>query len=230
MPHVPHVLIVRTAPAAAESIANPLRLAGVQVTTAACATQALTLVSDAFFDVIVLAAEPDGLPLADVCRAVRRTPLNRHATIVVHAHAHTAPPDSRGLDVCVVATSSADELAREVALLALSHRDRDDEGWRAPLFVRDLQIDPARRAVRVRGTHVPITRQEFELLYLLATHPGLVFSRQRLLAKLWPPDTYVTPRSVDALVGRLRQKIEIDPASPRLLLTVWGDGYRMTDQ
>jgi DNA-binding response OmpR family regulator len=191
--------------------------------------ETLALVAGLFFDVIVLDADPDGLALADVCRAVRRTPLNLHATIVVLAG--TVPPDqgTRGLDICLITAEGADEIAREVARLAAAHTGRHEEGWRPPLFLRDLQIDPARRLVRVRGQSVTVTRQEFELLYLLASHPGLVLSRRRLLAKLWPPDTFVAPRSVDALVGRLRQKIERDPSNPTLLLTVWGDGYRIAE-
>ena len=73
------------------------------------------------------------------------------------------------------------------------------------------------------------TRQEFSLLHLLGTHPGIVFSREALLSRVWNDDTYVTDRSVDALVKRLRRKIEEDPANPRILLTVWGTGYKLAD-
>jgi DNA-binding response OmpR family regulator len=76
---------------------------------------------------------------------------------------------------------------------------------------------------------VDVTRQEFGLLYLLASHPGIVYTRERLLAKVWQGQAYVTARSVDTLVKRLRRKIEDDPAEPRILLTVWGDGYKFAD-
>ncbi len=195
-----------------------------------CSAEALPLVNGSYFDVIVLEAEPGNLGMADVCRAVRRSPLNRHATIIVLAA--TLPPgdEMRGLDVCLIRAPRPDDIAREIGRVAASHTDRDNDGWRPPLFLKDLQIDPARRAIRIRGSGVTVTRQEFELLYLLASHPGLVFSRQRLLSKLWPPGALVTPRSVDAIVARLRQKIERDPSTPTLLLTVWGDGYRIADQ
>jgi DNA-binding response OmpR family regulator len=64
---------------------------------------------------------------------------------------------------------------------------------------------------------------------LLATHAGIVFSREALLAKIWRGDTFVTVRSVDTLVKRLRRRFEPDPANPRYLLTVWGVGYRFAD-
>jgi two-component system OmpR family response regulator/two-component system alkaline phosphatase synthesis response regulator PhoP len=66
-------------------------------------------------------------------------------------------------------------------------------------------------------------------LHLLASNPGIVFTRERLLSKVWQGQAFVTGRSVDTLVKRLRRKIEIDPASPRLIITVWGDGYKFLD-
>jgi DNA-binding response OmpR family regulator len=83
--------------------------------------------------------------------------------------------------------------------------------------------------VTVDGGQVELTDQEFRLLHLLATHPGIVFSREALLAKIWRGDTFVTVRSVDTLVKRLRRRIETDPAEPTLLLTVWGVGYKFAD-
>ena len=95
--------------------------------------------------------------------------------------------------------------------------------------VHGVEIDPARRRVRVDGRDVELTDQEFRLLHLLATHAGIVFSREALLGKIWRGDTFVTVRSVDTLVKRLRRRIEPDPANPRYLLTVWGVGYKFAD-
>src|SRR5262245_41485653 len=94
-----------------------------------------------------------------------------------------------------------------------------------PITVHGIDIDPARRRVRIAGRDVELTDQEFRLLYLLATHVGIVFSREALLAKVWRGDTFVTVRSVDTLVKRLRRRIEADPAEPRFLPTVWRDAY-----
>jgi DNA-binding response OmpR family regulator len=95
--------------------------------------------------------------------------------------------------------------------------------------VHGVEIDPARRRVRVNGHEVELTDQEFRLLHLLATHAGIVFSREALLGKIWRGDTFVTVRSVDTLVKRLRRRVEPDPANPRFLLTVWGVGYKFAD-
>lgn len=98
-----------------------------------------------------------------------------------------------------------------------------------PVSVKGVDIDPARRRVRIEGREVVLTDQEFRLLHLLATHAGIVFSRDELLGKIWRGDTFVTLRSVDTLVKRLRRRIEPSPAEPRFLLTVWGVGYKFTD-
>ena len=97
------------------------------------------------------------------------------------------------------------------------------------LRTRDLVIDVAKRTTMLRGTVVDLTKQEFDLLHLMATHPGIVFSREALLAKVWGGDTYVTGRTVDTVVSRLRRKIERDAQDPELILTAWGVGYKFVD-
>jgi DNA-binding response OmpR family regulator len=98
-----------------------------------------------------------------------------------------------------------------------------------PIAIRGLRLDPARRSLSVRGVDTPVTPHEFRLLYRLASNPGTVFTRERLLAEVWHGEAFVTERSIDTLVRRLRLKIEANPAAPRCLLTVWGDGYKFAD-
>jgi DNA-binding response OmpR family regulator len=98
-----------------------------------------------------------------------------------------------------------------------------------PVAVKGLTVDPARRHARQDGKEIELTSHEFELLYLLAGHPGIVFSREALLKRVWGDDTFVTERSVDTLVKRLRKKIEQDATDPQLILTVWGTGYKFSD-
>jgi DNA-binding response OmpR family regulator len=108
--------------------------------------------------------------------------------------------------------------------------DGSPAGTAAPTVrVHGFEIDPARRRVRIDGREVELTDQEFRLLHLLAAHAGIVFSREALLSKIWRGDTFVTVRSVDTLVKRLRRRIEPHPANPRYLVTVWGVGYKFAD-
>jgi two-component system, OmpR family, response regulator len=92
-----------------------------------------------------------------------------------------------------------------------------------------LHVDPARRLVRVDEREVDLTAHEFDLLYVLASNPGIVFSRDALVQRVWGSDTHITERSVDTLIKRLRRKIEADPAEPRYISTVWGTGYKFAD-
>jgi DNA-binding response OmpR family regulator len=90
----------------------------------------------------------------------------------------------------------------------------------------ELRIDSGRVTLTVRGTPVMTTATEFRLLDYLARHPNRVFSRDELLDAVWRDTAFVTPRSVDVYIRRLREKIERDPENPQYLKTVRGMGYR----
>ncbi|MGW0502428.1 response regulator transcription factor [Micromonospora sp. NPDC003241] len=90
----------------------------------------------------------------------------------------------------------------------------------------ELEVSPEAGEVRRSGTPVSVTRTEFRLLCELAEHAGRVLSRQQLLSRVWGYDTG-DERLVDVHVGRLRQKIELDPANPRHLVTLRGLGYKL---
>jgi DNA-binding response OmpR family regulator len=89
-----------------------------------------------------------------------------------------------------------------------------------------IEIDANAMQLRIRGELMTTTATEFRLLDYLARHPGRVFSRDHLLDAVWGDARFVTPRSVDVYVRRIREKIEADPETPRYLKTVRGAGYR----
>jgi two-component system phosphate regulon response regulator PhoB len=89
-----------------------------------------------------------------------------------------------------------------------------------------MVIDPAAHSVSICGRPVELSALEFKLLYYLASHPGMVFSRDRLLDSVWGNDRTVTPRSVDVYIRRIREKIEAMPQEPAYVQTVHGVGYR----
>jgi two-component system, OmpR family, response regulator len=93
----------------------------------------------------------------------------------------------------------------------------------------DVRIDLPRRVVEVRGREVQLTFVEFELLRVLASAPGRVFSRRQLLERLRGDADYREPRTIDVHVRHLREKLEQDPREPQLILTVRGVGYRFRD-
>jgi DNA-binding response OmpR family regulator len=193
------------------------------------------------YDLMVLDVMIPGLDGLSLCRAIRNGRLNHDVPILML----TARRDEA--DKVVGLESGADDyltkpfgvrelVARARALLrrprqpaAAADGDTALPGGDASIRLRGLAIDVPKRRVTVDGEAAELTDQEFRLLHLLATHPGIVFSREALLAKIWRGDTFVTVRSVDTLVKRLRRRIEADPAHPAFLLTVWGVGYKFAD-
>lgn len=188
------------------------------------------------YDLFVLDLMLPGLDGLSLCRAIRNGRSNRDVPILMLTARREESDKVVGLE------SGADDyltkpfgvrelVARARALLRRPARTASGE---APadaqtIRVHDISIDVPKRRVEVQGRAVDLTDQEFRLVHLLATHPGIVFSREALLGKIWHGDTFVTVRSVDTLVKRLRRRIEADPASPRVLLTVWGVGYKFAD-
>jgi DNA-binding response OmpR family regulator len=192
------------------------------------------------FDLMVIDLMLPGLDGLSLCRAVRNGTLN-HDVPILMLTARLEESDKvvgleSGADDYLTKPFGVRELvARARALL---RRPRTPAGEPAPakapgsdgvVRIHGVEIDVPRRRVRVEGRDVELTDQEFRLLHLLASHAGIVFSREALLSKVWRGDTFVTARSVDTLVKRLRRRIETDPAEPRFLLTVWGVGYKFAD-
>lgn len=126
---------------------------------------------------------------------------------------------NHGADDCVVKPFSSGELVERVqSLLRRSASNTDNP---------DIVIDSWAMKLSVRGLDVPATRLEFKLLEYLAGHPGRVFTRDFLLDTVWGDMRFINPRSVDACIRRLREKIEADSKTPKMLKTVRGVGYRM---
>jgi len=167
-----------------------------------------------------------------VCRAVRREPMNGDVPILMLTARREETDKVLGLE------SGADDyltkpfgvrefIARVRALLRRRPSRTSDHA--AAITAAGLTVDPARRHARLDGHEIELTAHEFDLLYLLASNRGIVFSRDSLMQKVWGDDTHITERSVDTLVKRVRKKIETDPAEPRFVLTVWGTGYKFAD-
>ena len=95
------------------------------------------------------------------------------------------------------------------------------------LRIKDLEIDPARHRVLLRGTLLELTPKEFDLLAFLARNKGFVFNREQLLEKVWGYDYTGDTRTVDVHIRWLRQKIETNPQKPEYLITVRGTGYKL---
>jgi DNA-binding response OmpR family regulator len=227
------VLVVEDDAHISELVCLHLGLEGYQCEAVASGTDGLKRLNERAFDVVVLDLMLPGVDGIAVCRAMRRQGPNRRSPVLMltarREESDTVLGLESGADDYLTKPFGVRELvARVNALSRRAHDSREGADERA-LAIHGLELDPARRAVKVRGVPVEMTRQEFGLLYVLASSPGIVFSRERLLNRVWQDQAFVTARSVDTLVKRVRRKIEVDPAEPRLLQTVWGDGYKFAD-
>jgi two-component system phosphate regulon response regulator PhoB len=129
-----------------------------------------------------------------------------------------------GADDYVVKPFSPRELsARVKAVLRRRARQADPS---EVIETAGLRLDAHTQDVIVRGQAVTLSALEFRLLYFLASHPRRVFSRERLLDEVWGGDHYVTPRTVDVHIRRIREKVEAQPENPEYIGTVRGAGYR----
>ena len=232
------VLVVEDDAHIRDLIVLHLGLEGLETEPVADGRDALAKAGAGSFDLIILDLMLPGLDGLSICRAIRREGPNQDVPILMLTARSEESDKVLGLE------SGADDylakpfgirelVARARALLRRPRRSQLAAAAAAagerPVDIHGLHIDPARRSVRVRGEEVDLTAQEFRLLFVLATHPGIVFSREALLARVWPDQTFVTERSVDTLVKRLRRRIEKDPATPDIILTVWGSGYKCAD-
>ncbi len=163
----------------------------------------------------------------ELCRHIRHT-KGLAAAHVIFLTAKTGETDRvKGLelggdDYIIKPFSPRELVARVRAVLRSSQEALQPD----VLKLGHLEIDASSMMVRVAGATVPTTTREFRLLDYLARHAVRVFTRDQLLDAVWTDGSFVTPRSIDVYVRRLREKIEPDPDNPTYLKTVRGIGYR----
>ncbi len=179
----------------------------------------------ALFLLDVMLPGTDGFEL---CRQIRQTPA-LSAIPVIFLTAKTSEADRvKGLELggddYITKPFSPRELVARIrtVLRGLGHSTSGTEVLR----FGNLEIDVSSMTVQVGGQNVLTTVREFRLLEYLAAHRGRVLTRDQLLDAVWKETPFVTPRSIDVYIRRLREKIERDPRHPQYLKTLRGIGYR----
>lgn len=222
-----HILVVEDEPSIAEVVSLYLKRGGYEVTVLRDGQAALTWLSAAHPDLVVLdlmLPHVDGLEITRWLRANGEIPI-----IMLTARREETDRIlglEMGADDYVVKPFSPRELVSRVkAVLRRTYGGPGAGGEQAIVF-GDLHIDPKTRLATVGGEEKTLTAKEFDLLWWLARHPRQVFNRDQLLDQVWGISEYIDPSTVTVHIRRLREKLEIDPSNPHHLQTVWGVGYK----
>ncbi len=231
----PRILLVDDEESVQKLLAYPLRKEGYDVVAARDGEEALERFNEGSFDLIVLDVmlpKRDGF---DVCRRLRA----RSSVPIIMLTAKDEEFDTvlgleLGADDYITKPFSMREFRSRIKAV-LRRADRlaaagSGDGGDAPLEIDGLRIDFRKRAVEVRGEPVKLTYVEFEVLSILARHPGHVFSRRMLLERIWGDAAYRDPRTIDVHIRHLREKLERNPREPEYLLTDRGFGYHFADR
>jgi len=200
---------------------------GFQVTASAEGATGLAQIRKAPPDLLILDLMLPKLSGLEICKEVRKdVSLNRLPILILTAKGEEADRVvglELGADDYVTKPFSPRELVARVK--ALLRRAEPGTPSEKPIEIGALRIDPAAYRVTRSGRSVPMSTLEFRLLYFLAARPNRVFTRDQLLDGVWGTERFVTPRSVDVYVRRLREKIEADPQHPAYMKTIRGAGY-----
>ncbi len=209
-----------------------LRREGYRVLTAQDGVNGLKLAQSGRPDIVILDVMLPGMDGIDVLRELRRT----SSTYVIMLSARSEETDrivglTLGADDYVTKPFSPRELvARVKAALRRLSAPASTIAAPAALEFRRLRIDAGRRQVWKDNQPVELTEIEFDILWALARHRGLVLTRQQILSQVWGEDYYGEERVVDVHIGKIRRKLEDDPDQPSFIVTVRGVGYRFEEQ
>jgi DNA-binding response OmpR family regulator len=225
------ILLVEDEDSVQKLLAYPLEREGYRVVQARDGEEALARFAAEHVDLVVLDIMLPRLDGLEVCKRLRA----KSSVPIIMLTARDDELDKvlgleLGADDYITKPFSIREFRSRVrALLRRASTPRHDSRDEELITSDGVTIDLARRVVEVDGRPVQLTYVEFELLRILASHPGRVHTRQMLLEALWGGSEYREPRTIDVHVRHLREKLERDPREPELIFTVRGVGYRFRD-
>ena len=224
------ILLIEDDPAIAESLAEGLGQEGYGVHWESTGATGIAYARDKNPHLVVLDVRlPDGSGF-DVCREMRRLGLRQPVLIltVQGSEVDKVLGLEMGADDYLTKPYKLRELVARVRALLRRAYGELSTAEADLLFVSDLVIDRASARVTRGEKSINLTPTEFRLLVFLAQHPGQVFSRGQLMEQVWGHSAdYYDDKTVNVHIRRLREKIELDPSNPRLVLTVPGLGYRL---
>ena len=216
---VKKILIVEDDKLAAELERDYLEASGYEVDICGNGSDGLLKMESEEYDLIILDIMLPEINGFEICREIRQ----KKNVPIIMVTAKTEDPDLiRGLelgadDYIIKPFNPAELVARVKAHIRIEKEE---------IVYRDLVISVPYRKVTVRGNDVYLKNREYEVLYYLASHPGVVFSREKLYEELWGQEAGSDTATVMVHIGRIREKIEANPQKPEYIITVWGAGYK----
>ena len=218
------ILIVEDEPDIALGLEDDLKAEGYEAEVVRDGESACRRAREAHWDVILLDVMLPGKDGFEVCREIRRAGVRAHV-IMLTAKTHEAEKVlglELGADDYVTKPFSPRELRARIKAAVRRVTAEAAETFRFD----DVEVDFARGEVRRGGAPLEMTPMEFKLLAVFLRRRGRVLSRDQLIEEAWGSGVFVTDRAVDTHVVNLRRKLEREPAEPRRLLSVRGQGYR----
>ena len=228
------VLVVEDEKDIAQLISQTLEREGYGVITAPTGEDALEIMDTKKPQLVVLDLMLPGIQGMEVCKQIRGNPLHAKVPIlIVSARANEVDRVlglELGADDYITKPFSMRELVARIAAVSRRINSRDTAEEVKPTFIcRGLSIDFDKYEFRVGGKKVELSPIEMKLLIFFAKNPGRVYTRDQLLDQVWGDEIFVTPRSVDVHVSRLRKLIEKNAEEPEYIVTVRGVGYKFDD-
>ena len=176
----------------------------------------------------VMLPDADGFEL---CRQIRQSPVLGRMPVLFLTARSDEVDRVLGLEIGGDDYMTKPFSPRELIARVKAHLRREDmDSAQEAVEIGPFRLDRTARRLFLRDTELELTSTEFNLLEFFLTHPGRAYSREQLLEAVWGEQRYVTPRTVDVHVRRLRERIEQQPDDPRYLTTVRGFGYRFEDK
>jgi DNA-binding response OmpR family regulator len=213
-------------------LSYPLEKEGYEVVPAHDGQEALANFEQGQFDLVVLDIMLPKIDGLEVCRRLRA----KSSVPIIMLTAKAEEIDKvigleLGADDYITKPFSMREFRSRVrAALRRAEMAPDHDAGEEPLVRGDLRIDFSKRSTDLEETPVDLTYVEFEILAVLARHPGRVYTRDMLLDRVWGDSAFRDQRTIDVHIRHLREKLERDPKNPEYLLTVRGVGYRFRDE
>jgi two-component system response regulator RegX3 len=224
---VTRILVVEDEESFSDALTFMLAKEGFETAVASTGTAAVEEFERNGADLILLDLMLPGMSGTDVCKTIRQ----KSAVPIIMVTAKADEIDKIvgleiGADDYVTKPFSSRELVARIRAVLRRNIDLEEYLSTSTLDVADIRMDIERHTVSVRGHAISLPLKEFELLELLLRNAGRVLTRGQLIDRVWGSDYVGDTKTLDVHVKRLRSKIELDPADPKLLLTVRGLGYK----